>query len=128
MSDLNCITIVKEIEVEAAIELDLLDIIYDNVDTENDLLQVVDCVSDPIADSYKGTLREEWRENLFDNVNSVDDLLELISNISDSIVDEYTQGLQNASVDLIDLTCGANNNMVLDLLNCILNQHPKTLH
>ncbi|WP_372880288.1 hypothetical protein [Psychromonas sp.] len=129
MSFLNSVTTTKEIEVE----LDLIELAYDHIDSIDDLKSLLEGISSPPLEAYLDEIRSEAKNEVFNKIDCAESLHEFIENIDESIANEYKQqliddGAHKQTADLIDQACSATEDELHDLLICILNQNPRSLH
>jgi len=118
---------------EVEFEIDIIELVYDHVDSVDDLETLLEGISSHTIEQYKDNLKDKAKDEIYDNINSAEELAEFMGNIGDSITDDYRQNIideevKNRPTDLIDATCSATDDELQDLLICILNQHPKALH
>ncbi|MGK0269590.1 MAG: hypothetical protein ACI88H_000222 [Cocleimonas sp.] len=82
MSYLNNVSHTQDIEAEVTIELDLLDLVYKNIESVDDLKEVVGAVSDHIAKQYQEELHAAGSNNV------ASDLIDLVcGSESDDVLD-----------------------------------------
>jgi hypothetical protein len=127
MSYLTSVNLTQEIEI------DLIDVTYNHVDSIEDLEELLEGISSHTVEQYKSRLNETTKDEIYNNINCSEEFAEFINNIDISIIDDYRQKIideeiNKRPVDLIDAVCSANDDELQELLICILNQHPKALH
>ena len=129
MPHLTCATTTQEIEFE----IDIIELVYEHVDSVDDLEELLQGISSHTVEQYADRLKVTAKEELYNNITCVDELTELMGNVDDSVVEDYRQSiiderLKEQPADLIDATCSATNDELQDVLVCVLNQHPRSLH
>jgi hypothetical protein len=118
---------------EVEFEIDIIELVYDHVDSVDDLETLLEGISSHTVEQYKDSLKDKAKDDLYDNISCAEELAEFIGNIGDSIADDYQQNIidedaNKRPIDLVDAVCSATEDEQHDLLICILNQHPKVLH
>lgn len=115
------------------IEIDLIDLAYNHVESVADLEELLEGISSHTVEQYKSRLNETTKDEIYNNINCSEEFAEFINNIDISIIDDYRQKIideeaNKRPADLVDAACSATEDEMQELLICILNQHPKALH
>ena len=112
---------------EVEFEIDIIELVYDHVDSVDDLETLLEGISSHTVEQYKDGLRDKAKDEIYDNINCADELAEFMGNIGDSIADDYRKKIideasSKQATDLIDVICTAQQDELQDVLICILNQ------
>ena len=129
MSNLHSVSTTQEIEFD----IDLIELAYDHIDSVDDLKQLLEGISSSPLETYLDEVRSEAESEVVDNIDCAESLSEFIDKFDDSIINDYKQHIidehtNKQAVDLVDMACSATTEELHDLLICILNQHPHSLH